>query len=226
MDDGPAVIPGDVPETLAHGILAMLRAAVPCTAAAITVRTGRPDTHRLLANGGYAPETAGYLSVDFVREDPHYAMVRDLRDVTLFWADIPRFDRSVLAREVLRPVGYQEGTSVAVGPDNARGAAVLHVSFDRPDLDPRIAPVVAAYARRCSEIVADALMLEQWRLTPRELEVLRLVARGLPNGEIADRLYVTRRTVATHVEHILEKSGASTRAAVAARAAQLGLVRV
>lgn len=224
--DGTTGVPGDVPETLAHGIIAMLRAAVPCVAAAITVRTGRPDTHRLLANDGYAAGTAGYLTVGFVREDPHYPMVRALGDTTLFWADVPRFDRSVLARNVLRPVGYQEGTSVAVGPDHARGAAVLHVSFDRPDLDPRIGQIVAAYARRCSEIVADQLMLEQWRLTPRELEVLRLVARGLHNGEIADRLYVTRRTVATHVEHILEKSGASSRVAVAVRAAQLGLVRV
>lgn len=225
MVDERTEIPGDVPQTLAHGIIAMLRAAVPCAAAAITVQAGRPDTHRLLANGGYAAGTAGYLSVDFVREDPHYPIVRALPDTTLFWSDIPRFDRSVLAREVLRPVGYREGTSVAVGPEHARGAAVLHVSFDRPDLDPRIGPVVAAYARRCSEIVADQLMLEQWRLTPRELEVLRLVAQGLHNGEIADRLYVTRRTVATHVEHILEKAGASSRVAVAARATQLGLVR-
>ncbi|MDN5856587.1 MAG: LuxR C-terminal-related transcriptional regulator [Actinomycetia bacterium] len=64
------------------------------------------------------------------------------------------------------------------------------------------------------------------RSGPRELEELRLVARGLSNAKIADRLYVTRRTVATHMEHILAKSGASSRVAVTTRAAQLGLVRI
>ena len=216
----------DTPEVLAHGVLAMLRAAVPCAATAITVQDDRPDTHRLLANGGYEPRTARYLTVDFVRDDPHYALVRATRGVALFWADIPRFQGSVLARSVLRPVGFREGASIAIGPDHARGAALLHVSFDQPDLDPGIRPVLAAYAQRCSDVVADQLTLQEWRLSPRELEVVRLLARGLSNAEIADKLYVTRRTVATHVEHILDKCGVSSRVAVAARAARLGLVRV
>lgn len=55
--------------------------------------------------------------------------------------------------------------------------------------------------------------------------MLGLIAVGLGNTEIADRLYVTRRTVATHVEHILAECGATSRVAVAARAAQLELVR-
>lgn len=216
----------DLPEVQAHGILAMLRAAVPCVATAITVRDRGPDGHRLLANSGYGPGTARYLTVDFVRDDPHYALVRAGGDITLFWADIPRFDGSVLAREVLRPVGYREGTSIAIGPDHARGAALLHVSFDRPDLDPGIGPAVAEYARRCADIAADQLALQEWRLSPRELDVVRLLAHGLSNTEIADRLHITRRTVSTHVEHILDKCGVPSRVAVAARAARLGIVRV
>ena len=224
--DGPTDDRIRIPEVQAHGMLALLRTAVPCVATAITVRDRGPDSHRLLANSGYGPGTAGYLTVDFVRDDPHYALVRAGRDITLFWADIPRFDGSVLAREVLRPVGYREGTSIAIGPDHARGAALLHVSFDRPDLDPAIGPAVADFARRCADIAADQLTLQEWRLSPRELDVVRLLAHGLSNTEIADRLHITRRTVATHVEHILDKCGVSSRVAVAARAARLGLVRV
>ena len=48
-------------------------------------------------------------------------------------------------------------------------------------------------------------------LTPRELEVLYLMAEGLGTIEIARRLYITRKTVATHVERIFRKLGVHTR---------------
>ena len=44
-------------------------------------------------------------------------------------------------------------------------------------------------------------------LTPREREVLGLVAEGLTDGAIAERLYLTRRTVETHLGHIFAKLG-------------------
>ncbi|MEW2164554.1 LuxR C-terminal-related transcriptional regulator [Streptomyces sp. NPDC007084] len=52
-------------------------------------------------------------------------------------------------------------------------------------------------------------------LTPRELEVASLVGQGLSNREIAGRLVISKRTVDTHVEHILAKLRVGTRAAVA-----------
>jgi HD-GYP domain-containing protein (c-di-GMP phosphodiesterase class II) len=52
-------------------------------------------------------------------------------------------------------------------------------------------------------------------LSEREIEVLRLLARGLSNGEIADRLVVSRRTAEHHVQHIYDKVGVSSRAAAA-----------
>jgi DNA-binding CsgD family transcriptional regulator len=62
-------------------------------------------------------------------------------------------------------------------------------------------------------------------LTPRELEVLTLVAEGLHNREIADRLFVSVKTVDRHVSALLRKLGARTRVEAAAEAVRLGIVR-
>jgi DNA-binding CsgD family transcriptional regulator len=61
-------------------------------------------------------------------------------------------------------------------------------------------------------------------LTPRELEVVRLIVAGHRDQEIADILFLSRRTVQTHVTHIFAKLGANTRAEVAAYAIRNGLV--
>jgi DNA-binding CsgD family transcriptional regulator len=61
-------------------------------------------------------------------------------------------------------------------------------------------------------------------LTARELEVLGLVADGRRNAEIAERLFMSQRTVGHHVSAILRKLGAATRSQAAAEAARLGIV--
>ena len=61
-------------------------------------------------------------------------------------------------------------------------------------------------------------------LSRRELEVLRLLAAGRPNQQIADELVVALNTVKRHVTHILEKLGAANRTEATARARQLGLL--
>jgi two-component system nitrate/nitrite response regulator NarL len=61
-------------------------------------------------------------------------------------------------------------------------------------------------------------------LTPRELEVLALAARGLAAKQIAKQLEITRSTVGTHLEHSYSKLGVSDRAAAVATAIRLGLI--
>ena len=61
-------------------------------------------------------------------------------------------------------------------------------------------------------------------LTAREVKVLILLAQGLSNKQIAERLVITPKTAGNHVEHIYAKIGASSRAAAAMFAVQHGLL--
>ena len=61
-------------------------------------------------------------------------------------------------------------------------------------------------------------------LTERELEVLRLIAGGWSNQQIATELFISRKTASVHASNIYDKLGASNRAEAAAIARRLGLV--
>ena len=88
-----------------------------------------------------------------------------------------------------------------------------------------------ALARRARiSLVDDAIATsarhkpDPWNLTEREREVLGLLALGLTNREIGERLFVTEKTASVHVSNILGKLGVPGRGAAAAMAARLGIV--
>ena len=61
-------------------------------------------------------------------------------------------------------------------------------------------------------------------LTPREVEVLILIARGASNRQVARALGITSKTAGTHIERIYSKTGASTRSTATLFAMQYGLL--
>ncbi|HWG82924.1 MAG TPA: response regulator transcription factor [Gaiellales bacterium] len=98
----------------------------------------------------------------------------------------------------------------------ARGDALLAPKVTRRLLD-RVVPTL----NRPEPPAADALA----ELTDRELQVLRLVALGMTNAEIAAHLVVTEATIKTHVSHVLAKLGLRNRVQIVVLAHQLGLDR-
>jgi len=62
------------------------------------------------------------------------------------------------------------------------------------------------------------------RLTPREQEILALLRGGLSNTEISEQLFLSPRTVSTHVERVLRKLGVANRVSAAVQATELELV--
>jgi len=61
-------------------------------------------------------------------------------------------------------------------------------------------------------------------LTQREMEVLRLVANGLSEREVADKLFISHHTAHRHLSNIRLKLNAATQAAAVAHAARIGLI--
>ena len=91
-----------------------------------------------------------------------------------------------------------------------------------------VAPVVISrLLERFSRTPAPGSLPVQWSdLTERELEVARLVARGLSNAEIGARLFLSEATVKTYVSRVLAKLGLRDRVQIAVLAYESGLVRV
>ena len=99
-------------------------------------------------------------------------------------------------------------------------AAVSGESLSAPALLRRL---LDDFVRRAAAEPSPVPGIDQ--LTPREEEVLRLVARGLSNAEIADRLVLGEGTVKTHVARVLAKLGVRDRVQAVVAAYESGLVR-
>ena len=107
--------------------------------------------------------------------------------------------------------------------------AEAHRVAQRLGADPlaaRVAAAVAAAGAPLEEHLGSraAARHAQAGLSRRELEVMRLVAEGLTNRQIAERLVLSTRTVDMHVRSILTKLRCRTRTEAAGRAAELGLL--
>ncbi|MBK8194846.1 MAG: DNA-binding response regulator [Lewinellaceae bacterium] len=73
-------------------------------------------------------------------------------------------------------------------------------------------------------VLPKARVLEGLGITPREYEVLELIAQGLSNQEIADRLFVSLNTVKTHTSNVFGKLDAQRRTQAIQKAKALGLL--
>ena len=180
-----------------------------------------PDVVLLELTGEHSEElstTMSLLSVDAddeVRAAPRIVLLTD-QPVT----DQPD---AVRAGELLR-LGVRVLLSRDAAPDEilaaVQGAAAGLVAFAAEWLD-RVVPPATAMLRR----PGDGSTREA-PLSTREAEVLRMVADGLANKQIAARLQISEHTVKFHVASILAKLHASTRAEAVRNGARRGLVVV
>jgi len=91
-------------------------------------------------------------------------------------------------------------------------------------LAPSVTRRLIAQFARAARPASDAVPIRLGELTARELEVLRLVARGFSNGEVAAELVLGENTIKTHVAHLLAKLGLRDRVQAVVLAYETGLV--
>jgi NarL family two-component system response regulator LiaR len=70
----------------------------------------------------------------------------------------------------------------------------------------------------------DSKKLEELEITPRELEILELIAKGMSNREIAENLFVSENTVKTHSSRVFDKLGAKRRTQAVQMGKEFGLI--
>ncbi len=85
-----------------------------------------------------------------------------------------------------------------------------------------VSPQIAGFLLDIDDVVASEPAIEQ--LSPREREVAEYIARGYSYRKTADAMFVSVKTVETHMAHIFEKLGVASRHELAARAFESGLV--
>jgi DNA-binding NarL/FixJ family response regulator len=131
------------------------------------------------------------------------------------------FDLDEYVYEALR--AGASGFMLKDAPPNQLAEAVRSIAAGETLLAPAVTKrLVERFVRRPAPGSAERERLRE--LTERELEVLRLIARGLSNGEIASQLFLSQATVKTHVTRILAKLDLRDRVQAVVLAYETGLV--
>jgi DNA-binding CsgD family transcriptional regulator len=104
--------------------------------------------------------------------------------------------------------------------------AALGIHFGRRSRRPAEPVVVVKEvpAPAGAPFVADGSKLVELGITPREHEILRLIAAGLSNREIGDKAFISENTVKTHSSRLFDKLGVNRRVQAVQRARELGLI--
>jgi len=182
------------------------------------------------ADGREAIEVAHQHTPDVVLMDvrmPHLDGLEATRRIVTGTEEGPRvlilttFDLDEYVYEALR--SGASGFLLKDGPAEQLVSAVRVVARGEALLAPRITRRLIAEFSRAGRPGVPPDRPDD--LTARELDVLKLVARGLSNAEIAGELYVAETTVRTHLGHILTKLGLRDRVQAVVLAYETGLVR-
>ncbi|AWS40257.1 LuxR family transcriptional regulator [Streptosporangium sp. 'caverna'] len=183
-----------------------------------TVEAIAPE--RVAALRAQIDEVWATMTVDTpVAEAYRLGLIRDHDAAAAAWE---RLDRPYLRAKSLLHAGR-----AAAGAGDRDCAAVRLRTAHPIALALSAQPLVTeieSLARRIGVSLTEEAPVAETLLTPREQEVLRLVAQGGSNRDIAAELFISAKTVSVHVSNILSKLGVSTRGEAAAAAHRLALI--
>ncbi|HUR50537.1 MAG TPA: AAA family ATPase [Mycobacteriales bacterium] len=180
-----------------------------------TARRGRPR------GGTLGPEGRAWL----LRCSAELSRVEGRADVDLWRAVVAEFDYGYVY-EVARS-RHRLAEALLVAGERTEAEQVLreaHAVAVQLGAQPAQAEMAALARRGRLDLPGVRREAGPSALTPREVEVLQLVAAGLTNRQVGAQLFMSEKTASVHVSRILAKLEVSGRAEAAARAAQLGLL--
>lgn len=216
-----AMVSADV-EVRIRGAMDFLRIEMGCDTFLVAYKAPQQKGFNLVNSIGYSDTVAGHLSSDiqampeFARQFSDYNRVWD-------WEDVPEFPDSYSGAEVLRPEGFTNGFMMVLHNGAGDVVGMCQANMERPEFSARSRCMVETARPLFTTYVTRLRAKSRARLTTREQEILALLRCGLSNAEISDRLFLSPRTVSTHVERVLRKLGVPNRVAAAVHATELDL---
>jgi DNA-binding NarL/FixJ family response regulator len=180
----------------------------------------REATTQLFEQAGFevVAVSSGEEALEIARATPPSVVILEIPLEGVSGYEVCRTLREALGPEL--PIVFVTGART----EPYDRVAGLLVGADDYVVKPYAADELLARARRLVQRAQPLTASVVERLTKRELEILQLLARGLTQAQIAERLVISPKTVGTHIEHILPKLGVRSRAQAVAIAFREELV--
>ena len=210
-------------EVRVRGAIDFLRVEAHCDTFLLAYKNPGVRGFSLVRSVGYTDAVAGYLTSDIQSKPEFFKQFSDHSRVW-DWDDVPEFPDSYSGAEVLRPEGFTNGFLMVLHDGAGDVVGMCQANMEVPEFSERSRNIVETVRPLFTKYVARNRARARVRLTPRERETLALMRGGLSNAEISDRLFLSPRTVSTHVERVLRKLGVANRVAAAVHATELELV--
>lgn len=206
-----------------RGTIDFLRLETGCDSFLLAYQAPQAKGFNLVQSIGYSDHVAEYLSSDIQSLPEFTTQFSDHTRIT-DWVDVPEFADSYSGAQVLRPEGFTNGFLMVLHDGAGEIVGMCQANMERPDFSARSRCMIETARPLFTKYVTRIRARAKARLTPREQEILALLRGGLSNTEISERLFLSPRTVSTHVERVLRKLGVANRVSAAVHATELELV--
>jgi DNA-binding CsgD family transcriptional regulator len=210
------------PDVRVRGAIDFLRVEMRCDTFLLAYKTPKANGFSLVDTVGYSDAIAGYLSSD-IQTKPEFSKQFADHSRVWDWGDVPEFPDSYSGAKVLRPEGFTNGFLMVLHDGAGDVVGMCQANMEHPEFSMRSRCMVESVRPLFTKYVTRMRVKAGARLTPREQEILALLRGGLTNAQISDRLFLSPRTVSTHVERVLRKLGVANRVAAAVHATELEL---
>lgn len=187
----------------------------------VTAASPKPLSHQVMFSTGYTNDCVEHVRSSYIFDNPHYQQIKTY-DHPLGWH--LGFERGFEARTWLIPAGYRNGSSISLQDEAGSEIGSVHTNTRKETLSDRQIEALHTLRLFLTHTLKTQLDIERLGVTGREIQVIRCIVDGDSNPEIAKKLFISKRTVATHIENILRKLSAHSRVEVAVAALRLGLV--